>query len=74
MINYETWYNDEEQIYNGTSKHELINEIKDFIDGRFSVDEDKYFTDVVSEDEIDQLDEKALSKINIKLYFARWTA
>lgn len=66
MINYEAWYGDE-QIYNGTSESEMINEILDFVEGR------KFYTfDNITEDEIRSLDEKALNSVGIKLYFANW--
>lgn len=62
FINYEAWYN-EEQIYNGTSKKEMINELHDFIEYRNEIDEND-----ITENEINELNKEALSRVGIKIY------
>lgn len=62
FTNYEAWYNDV-QIYNGSSKREMIYELLDFIEHDNRIDET-----LISEEEIKELDEEALEKVGIKLY------
>ena len=66
MTNYEAWCG-EEQIYNGLSKQDMINELYDYIMYQNHIDETQ-----ITEDEIYNLDEKALDGLGIKLYFAKW--
>lgn len=66
VMNYEAWY-EEEQIYNGTSKSEMINEILEFVESRTF-----YIFDNITENEIRNLDKKALSEAGIKLFTAKW--
>lgn len=65
MVNYEAWYEDE-QLYNGLNKTEMINEILEFVESRTF-----HTFDNITENEIRNLDEKSLNNVGIKLYFAK---
>lgn len=65
-MNYEAWY-EEDQLYNGRSKSEMIKEILDFVNGI-----SHYSFDHITEEQIKRLDEKALNSVGIKIFIAKW--
>ena len=57
----------EEQIYNGTSKDQMILELTEYIECQNHIDETQ-----ITEAEIKSLNKKALKNIGIEIFFAKW--
>ncbi|MDR4315042.1 Uncharacterised protein [Niallia circulans] len=64
MKNYEAWdIENNFSIYNGGHINSLINELMDYIEYQNHIDEE-----LISEEEIRNLDSKALKKVGIKIF------
>jgi hypothetical protein len=67
-MNYEAYDEIKDvEIYNGTSRDSLIEELTDYINFQNHIDEE-----LITETEIENLDNKALKRLGIVLHINKW--